>query len=144
MHYILIDKLEKCNLKLGLLKSIDNGSKTASSTTLLLLFFPVLMVGISQWKKHSSNFCLQARKKIINWQLLAKITFLLWEPINYTFCALMIFQGKNRSVNGSDFYFFLILVLCHHKKVLKFQTKSAGHHKANMPEDIFSNVISLY
>lgn len=63
MHYFLIDKLEKCNLKLGLLKSIDNGSKTASSTTLLLLFFPVLMVGISQWKKHSSNFCLQARKK---------------------------------------------------------------------------------
>ena len=100
MHYFLIDKLEKCNLKLGLLKSIDNGSKTASSTTLLLLFFPVLMVGISQWKKHSSNFCLQARKKIINWQLLAKITFLLWEPINYTFCALMIFQGE-KSVNGS-------------------------------------------
>ena len=96
MHYFLIDKLEKCNLKLGLLKSIDNGSKTASSTTLLLLFFFSLDGWDFPMKKTFIKFLLAGKKKIINWQLLAKITFLLWEPINYTFCALMIFQGKKK------------------------------------------------
>ena len=61
MHYFLIDKLEKCNLKL--LKSIDNGSKTASSTTLLLLFFSSLDGWDFPMKKTFIKFLLAGKKK---------------------------------------------------------------------------------